>query len=120
MRKRQEEAREKRYCFRLSEQESMEFEEQRDVTGLTVSEYVRRRVLGFRVASKVDLKVYGELRKIHGELRKLGGLAKHIYAGAGGMYSRELADVFQALKSCIRNLERYITNDLKNSSSAAG
>lgn len=98
----------------------MEFDEQRGVTGLTVSEYVRRRVFGIRIASKMDLKIYGELRNIHGELRKLGGLAKHIYAGTGGMYSCELANVFQALKSCIRNLERYITNDLKNSSGAAG
>ena len=113
------EVREKRYGFRLSEQESMEFEEQRDATGLTVSEYVRRRVLGVRIASKIDLKMYGELLKIHGELRKLGGLVKHLYAKTGGMYSRELSDAIQALKSCVRNLERYITNDLKNSPGAA-
>ena len=103
----------RKYSFRVSEQESIEFEEQRMVSGLSVSEYVRRRILGFRIASKMDLRVLGELRK-------LGGLMKHVYNETRGMYSCDTADAIQAIASCSRKLERAITNDCKDTSRASG
>ena len=113
MRKRQEEAREKRYCFRLSEKESAYFEAQRGVTGLCASEYVRRRVLGFRIVSKIDLCVLSELKR-------LGGLMKLIHNETHGMYSHYTAEAIQAITSYVRRLERAITDDRKSASGAAG
>ena len=113
MRKKQEEARKKRYCFRLSEKESAYFEEQRSVTGLCVSEYTRRRVLGFRIVSKIDLKVINEIKK-------LGGLLKLIHNETHGIYSQYTVEAIQAITSYVRRLERAITNDCKSASCAAG
>ena len=97
----------RKYSFRVSEQESEDFEEQRKVAGLSVSEYVRRRILGFRIVSKIDLRVLGELKR-------QGGLIKHLYKLTRGMYSQDMAEAIQALTSCVRKLERIITNDSQN------
>ena len=113
MKKEQDEVREKRYCFRLSEKESAYFEEQREVSGLTVSEYTRRRVLGFRIVPKIELKMLSEAKK-------LGGLVKYVFSKTGGMYSQEARDALQALTSFIRKLERLIIDDRKSASRTAG
>lgn len=105
--------RERRYCFRLSEQESMEFEEQREVSGLTISEYTRRRVLGFRIASKVELRMLSEAKK-------LGGLVKYVFSKTGDRYSQEARDALQALTSFIRKLEMLIIDDRKSASRTSG
>ena len=103
----------RKYSFRVSEQESADFEEQRKVAGLSVSEYVRRRIFGFRIASKMDLRVLGEVRK-------LGGLMKLVYKETRGMYSQDTADAIQAIASFCRKLERAITYDCKDTSRTAG
>lgn len=97
----------KKYSFRLTEKERIDFEEQREVSGLSVSEFVRRRILGFRIVSKIDLKFLGELKR-------QGGLIKHLYNETRGMYSQDMAEAIQALTSCTRKLERIITNDSQN------
>ena len=103
----------KRYNFRLTERESNTFEEQRDVTGLSASEYIRRRVLGFRIVSKVEIKVLSELRR-------LGGLLKRVHEETLGMYNRDTAKAIQAIESYVRMLERLITNDRKGTSGEEG
>ena len=97
-------SRDKRITIRLENVEFDRVREQVLASGLTLAEYSRRRILGRAVASKMDLRMYGELHK-------LGGLVKHIHNATRGMYSRDTADALHALTSCARKLERYILND---------
>jgi hypothetical protein len=66
---------------------------------LTVSEYVRRRVLGKRVVPRADLAVLAELRR-------LGGLLKYVHLETRGAYSERTAAAIQALEAYTRSLER--------------
>lgn len=95
-----------RIGLRLSTEERAEIGEQAEVSGLSVSEYVRRRVWGRRVASKVDLKVLAELRR-------LGGLLKHIHNETRGAYSELTADAIRAIEAYSRTLIRR-HNEKKN------
>jgi hypothetical protein len=84
---------------RISEEENQEIREQAEVSHLTVSEYIRRRVLGKRVASQADLAVLAELRR-------LGGLLKHVHLETRGAYSELTAEAIRALEAYTRSLER--------------
>jgi hypothetical protein len=84
---------------RLSEEESQEVKGQAEISHLTVSEYIRRRVLGKNVASKADLATLAELRR-------LGGLLKHVHLETRGTYSQDTADAIRALEAYARKLER--------------
>jgi hypothetical protein len=88
-----------RIGLRVSEEERLEITEQAEASHLTVSEYVRRRVLGKRVVPRADLAVLAELRR-------LGGLLKHIHLETRGMYSELTANAIQALEAYARRLER--------------
>jgi hypothetical protein len=59
---------------RLAPTERAELEAAAEVAGLTVSEYVRRRVLGRKVVAPLALTDAQTLA----ELRRLGGLVKHL------------------------------------------
>lgn len=100
----EKELRIKRVTIRFTGQEWVDVEEQIYVSGLSIAEYVRRRVLGLRVVSKMDLRMIAELRK-------LGGLLKHIHNETRGMYSHETAEAIQALTSYARKLERAASHD---------
>jgi hypothetical protein len=84
---------------RLSEEEFREIREQAEVSHFSVSEYARRRILGKRVVSQVDLAVLAELRR-------LGGLLKHVHNESHGAYSELTANAIRALEAYARNLER--------------
>jgi hypothetical protein len=84
---------------RLSEEESQAIRGQSYVCHLTMSEYIRRRVLGKRVVPQSDLAVLAELRR-------LGGLLKHVHNESHGAYSELTADAIRALEAYGRNLER--------------
>ena len=71
-------------------------------SALSLSEYVRRRVFGRRITSKVDLRVLAELRR-------LGGLMKHVHNETGGIYSEDTRDAIQALTACARGIERKLS-----------
>ena len=90
-----------RLSVRVTDEEYQDLVEQADVSGLSLSEYVRRRVFGRRVVSKLDLKVLAELRR-------LGGLLKHVHTTSGGTYSKLTADAIQALASYARQMERNL------------
>lgn len=62
-----------RFTIRLTPQEKMRLDEQADIAGLSVSEYMRRRFFGGTIAAYTDLRTVGELRRI-------GGLLKHNFA----------------------------------------
>ena len=69
-----------RINLRVTEDELADVKGQAALAGLSLSEYVRRRVLGITVTSRVDVKMYNELNK-------LGGLVKHIFNESGGTYN---------------------------------
>jgi hypothetical protein len=83
---------------RLSDEEHREIERQAEASRLTVSEYIRRRVLGKRVTSQADLAVLTELRR-------LGGLLKHAHLETKGTYSELTANAIQTLEAYARTLE---------------
>ena len=84
---------------RLSEGESQEVREQANISQLTVSEYVRQRVFGNRVAPQTDLNVLTELRR-------LGGLVKQAHLETRGTYSERTADAIRALEAYVRALDQ--------------
>jgi hypothetical protein len=88
-----------RLGLRVSEGERQEIAEQAEVSHLTISEYIRRRVLGKRVVPQADLAVLAELRR-------LGGLLKHVHNESHGAYSELTADAIRALEAYGRNLEQ--------------
>jgi hypothetical protein len=88
-----------RIGLRVSEAERLEIAEQAEASRLTVSEYVRRRVLGKRIVPKMDLAVLAELRR-------LGGLLKHVHLETRGAYSERTANAIRALEACARTLEK--------------
>ena len=96
-----EEQRQKRIYARLTEEEYSDLQEQADVAAISLSEYVRRRIFGRQVVSKLDLRTLAELRR-------LGGLVKHVFSEGGGAYSELTRDALQALTACARGLERRL------------
>ena len=106
-------SRDKRITIRL---EGVEFDRVREqvlASGLSIAEYSRRRILGYSIVSKMDLLMLNELRRV-------GGLVKHVYKKTGGLYSLETAEALHALTACARKLERFILDDSKNTTIAAG
>jgi hypothetical protein len=88
-----------RIGLRVSKEERLEIAVQAEVSHLTVSEYMRRRVLGKRVVPQADLAVLAELRR-------LGGLLKHVHLETRGVYSELTANAIRALEAYARTLER--------------
>ena len=93
---------------RVTHEEREYIREQAEASGLSLSEYVRRRVLGRRVVSRTD-------KKMLSELRRQGGLLKHVFNESGGMYSEKTAIVLENMNMLIEDLERVVLNDSKNS-----
>ena len=88
-----------RIGLRVSEEERREMKEQAEVSHLTMSEYIRRRILGKRVVPQADLAVLAELRR-------LGGLLKHVHNETRGTYSELTADAIRSLEAYARKMER--------------
>ena len=99
---------ESRIDFRVTVDERQEIQEQAEASGLSVSEYVRRRSLGRRVDSVTDVKMISELRR-------QGGLLKKIFNDSNGMYNEEIKIVLDNINKFIESLERSVFNDNENS-----
>ena len=97
-----------RIDFRVTKEERQEVQLEAEASGLSVSEYVRRRALGRRVDSVTDVKMISELRR-------QGGLLKKIYSESGGIYSEKTAVALTNINRFIENLERKVLNDSENS-----
>ena len=98
---------EARIDFRVTREERQEIQEEAEASGLSVSEYVRRRALGRRVDSVTDVKMISELRR-------QGGLLKKIYSESGEMYSEKTAVALANINRFIESLEREVLNDSEN------
>ena len=96
-----------RIDIRVTREERLEIQEQAEASGLSVSEYVRRRTLGRRVDSVMDIKMLSELRR-------QGGLLKKIFNESNGMYSEKTAVVLDKINKFIECLERKILNENEN------
>ena len=92
----QEKQRVKRIYARMTPSEYLELQEQADAAALTISEFVRRRLFGRRIVSKVELRVLSELRK-------LGGLLKHIHNETG-----------VRLREFLGSVDEYIIDKIDN------
>ena len=97
-----------RIDFRVTIEECQEIQEQSEASGLSVSEYVRRRALGRRVDSVTDVKMISELRR-------QGGLLKKIFNDSNGMYNEEIKIALDSISKFIEGLERNVLNDNENS-----
>ena len=98
-----------RINLRVTQQELTDIQEQAEKSGLSLSEYVRRRVLGRRVNSRLE-------KKMLSELRRQGGLLKYIFNESQGMYSEKTAVALDNINSFIKGLEGVVLNDSETSS----
>jgi hypothetical protein len=82
---------------RLTAEERARLREDADAAGLSVSQFVRRRIFGRPVIAHADAVMLKELRRI-------GGLLKHVHNQSGGAYSHDTAAALAALKDYIEKL----------------
>ena len=99
---------EARLDVRVTKEERQEIQEQAEASGLSVSEYVRRRTLGRRVSSVMDVRMLSELRR-------QGGLLKKIFNESNGMYSDKMAVALENISKFIEGLERKVLSEGENS-----
>jgi len=71
-----------RLTVRFRSEELRKLLNQAEISGLNISELVRRRALGKRVVPIIDLKMLSELRRI-------GGLIKHLFNESNGLYQKK-------------------------------
>lgn len=92
---------EARLDVRVTKEERQEIQEQAKASGLSVSEYVRRRTLGRRVDSVVEVRMLSELRR-------QGGLLKKVFNESNGVYSDKTAVALDSINRFIDCLEKKI------------
>ena len=85
--------------LRLTSQEKRRLRDEAELAGLTMSEFVRRRIFGRTVVAAVD-------RVMINELRRIGGLLKHVHVLSGGAYSKDTAAAIAEVQSFISELGR--------------
>jgi Mobilization protein NikA len=95
--------RQRRFEIRLTDQEWHDFSEQADRAGLTLSEFARRRIVGYRIMSRVEDKLLNELRR-------LGGLQKHL-ASQFPDRSLEFNEILKQIVATIRHADSRLFDD---------
>jgi len=98
-RKTERDKREKQVNIRLSEAELAELEKDADVSGRSVSDVVRQRVLGREIAAKVDMVAINELRR-------QGGLLKNVHLQTKGEHKSETKAAIASLRAAIERVAR--------------
>jgi hypothetical protein len=88
-----------RLTVRFRPGELNELSAQVDISGLSLSELVRRRSLQLRVTSVTDLKVLSELRRI-------GGLIKLVHNETNGLYRQKTAALLDELHAAVVRIGR--------------
>ena len=84
---------------RLLPQELEQLQGEAETAGLTISDYVRRRIFARSVVARTD-------RAVVNELRRLGGLLKKVHLESAGTYSADTAAAINAIKTAIDKLAR--------------
>ena len=98
--------------IRVTPEEQKKIREKAEVSGLSMSEYIRRRALCYRVSSRIEIKMLSELHR-------QGGLLKYVFTESHGMYSEKTAMALDSLNSFIRELEREVLNDRETAEETA-
>ena len=74
-----------------------------EVGGLTLSQYARKRLIGHRIQSRIELAVLGEMRR-------QGGLLKHLIttatSGGGPVDANEIRHTLHALEDVYEDVRR--------------
>ena len=96
-----------RVDIRVTREERREIQGHAEASGLSVSEYVRRRTLGRRVDSVIDVRMLSELRR-------QGGLLKNIFIELNGVYSEETAVSIENINKIIECLEKKVLSENEN------
>jgi hypothetical protein len=94
---------------RLNDEERKQILEQARASGFTISDFVRRCILGKQIVSKADLRILAEQTRVLNELRKLGGLLKHIHVETRGAYSQDTANAIRALEVYAKEQEKSMS-----------
>lgn len=84
---------------RLRAGELIELREAAEQSGLSLSEYMRRRALGIVVIARADMAVVRELRR-------LGGLLKRVHVDSQGAYSTMTAQALGEISRYMGALSR--------------
>lgn len=87
-----------RINLRVTGEECEEIREQAEASGLSVSKYVRRRVLGRRVDSVTDVRMLSELSR-------QGGLLKRIYSEKTGVALDNINKFIESLERAVLRSE---------------
>ena len=90
--------------IRVTLKERSQIQKQAEISGLTVSEYSRRRISGGYIPSKIE-------KGMLYELRRQGGLLKHLFNETHGMYSENFSEALKSVNFFIKKLEGIIFND---------
>ena len=90
--------------IRVTPKERSQIQKQAEISGLTVSEYSRRRISGGYIPSKIE-------KGMLYELRRQGGLLKHLFNETHGMYSENFSEALKSVNFFIKKLEGIIFND---------
>ena len=88
-----------RLTVRFRPGELEELLNQAEISGLNISELVRRRALEKRVAAVTDLKMLSELRRI-------GGLIKHLFNETNGLYRHKTSALLDELQAAAVRIGR--------------
>ena len=81
--------------IRVTPEEKTRLTEQAEIAGLSLSEYMRRRFFGGRIAAHTDLNTIAELRRI-------GGLLKHNFETL--RQAKAPPDAFERQEEALQNL----------------
>ena len=82
---------------RLTEQEYQEIKTNAEIVSMGRSTYVRNRVLGHRIKSRLNLTMIAELRRI-------GGLLKLVHMESKGAYSEKTMEMLNELQFYVKKL----------------
>jgi hypothetical protein len=88
-----------RLTVRFRSGELKELSSQAEVSGLSVSELVRRKALEKRVVAVTDLKMISELRRID-------GLVKHFFNETNGLYRQKTSALLDELHAAAVRIGR--------------
>jgi hypothetical protein len=88
-----------RLTVRFRPGELGELLEQAEMSGLSLSELIRRRALKLRVVPATDLKTLSELRRI-------GGLIKHLFNETNGLYRQKTRELLNELHAAAVRIGR--------------
>lgn len=96
----------KRYTLWVTEKEAKQLEEQASISGLSVSECLRRRSFGGRPAARIV--AHSDMNTIR-ELRRIGGLLKHHFvtlrqAGASREHLEQQEETLRMLGRAVERL----------------